>query len=125
MEGKVHVYHVDQGKPQTAQTPGMLREEVISTPNSWVGLVSAEPDFTSGWHHHGGYDTYVYVISGQIKMEFGKYGKDSCVAKIGEVLHIPKNTIHRESNPGNDKQLLFAVRVGQGDPVTNVDGPEE
>lgn len=125
MEEKVRVYHVDQERAQTAQTKGMLRDEVISAPDSWVGMVSTEPDFTSGWHHHGGYDTYVYVISGQIKMEFGKAGKESCVAKVGEVLHIPKNTIHRESNPGDDKQLLFAVRVGQGAPVTNVDGPEK
>ena len=125
MEGKVSVYHVGEGKEQTAQTQGMLREELISTPNSWVGMVSTEPGFTSGWHHHSAYDTYVYVISGRIKMEFGKNGKDSCIANAGGVLHIPKNTIHRESNPGDDKQLLFVVRVGQGTPVTNVEGPEK
>lgn len=123
MEGKVSVYHVGEGKEQTAQTQGMLREELISTPDSWVGMVSTEPSFTSGWHHHGAYDTYVYVVSGRIKMEFGKDGKDSCIAKAGEVLHIPKNTIHRESNPGDDKQLLFVVRVGQGAPVINVERP--
>ena len=125
MEGKVRVYHVGEGKEQTAQTQGMLREELVSTPDSWVGMVSTEPGFTSGWHHHGAYDTYVYVISGRIKMEFGKDGKDSCIGKAGEVLHIPKNTVHRESNPGDDKQLLFVVRVGQGAPVTNVEGPKQ
>jgi uncharacterized RmlC-like cupin family protein len=78
MEEKVHVYHVGEGKEQTAQTQGMLREELISTPDSWVGMVSTEPDFTSEWHHHGAYDTYVYVVTGQIKMEFGKYGILKC-----------------------------------------------
>ena len=47
MEGKVRVYHAGEGKTQTAQTPGMLREEFIATPDSWVGLVSTEPNFTS------------------------------------------------------------------------------
>jgi len=103
----------------------MQREELISNPDAWVGLVTTEPRFVSGWHHHGGFDTYVYVISGEIKMEFGKDGKDHCVAKSGEVLFIPKGTVHRESNPGEEEQLLFGVRVGKGTPVFNVNEPEE
>lgn len=57
-------------------------------------------------------------------MEFGKDGKESCLTKAGEVLHVPKNTIHRESNRGDDKHLLIAARIGQGAAVTNVDSPE-
>jgi uncharacterized RmlC-like cupin family protein len=120
---KVKVFRSGAGNMQTAQTPGMQREELVSTPNAWVGMVRTKPKFTSGWHHHGEYDTYVYVITGELKFEFGKDGKESCTAKTGEVAFIPKNTVHRESNPSADEQVLFGVRVGKGAPVFNVDSP--
>jgi uncharacterized RmlC-like cupin family protein len=120
---KVKVFRPGEGSTQTTQTVGMQREELVSTPDAWVGMVQTEPGFTSGWHHHGDYDTYVYVISGEIKLDFGEAGKESCVAKAGEVAFIPKDTVHRESNPSTEKQFLFGVRVGQGAPVFNVEGP--
>jgi quercetin dioxygenase-like cupin family protein len=104
IDKKVKVFRPGEGSTKTAQTVGMEREELVSTPNAWVGMVQTEAGFTSGWHHHGDYDTYVYVIA-------------------GEVAFIPKDTVHRESNPSTEKQFLFGVRVGQGAPVFNVDGP--
>ena len=123
IDKKAKVFRPGQGSAKTAQTVGMQREELVSTPNAWVGMVQTEPGFTSGWHHHGDYDTYAYVISGELKLDFGEAGKESCVAKAGEVAFIPKDTVHRESNPGTEKQVLFGVRVGQGAPVFNVEGP--
>ena len=120
---KVKVFRSGGGSTKTAQTVGMQREELVSTHNAWVGMVQTEPGFTSGWHHHGDYDTYVYVISGELKLDFGEAGKESCVAKAGEVVFIPSDTVHRESNPSTEKQVLFGVRVGQGAPVFNVDSP--
>ena len=120
---KVKVFRSGGGSTETAQTVGMQREELVSTQNAWVGMVQTEPGFTSGWHHHGDYDTYVYVISGELKLDFGEAGKESCVAKAGEVAFIPSDTVHRESNPSTEKQVLFGVRVGQGAPVFNVDSP--
>jgi len=120
---KVKVFRSGGGSTKTAQTVGMQREELVSTQNAWVGMVQTEPGFTSGWHHHGDYDTYVYVISGELKLDFGEAGKESCVAKAGEVAFIPSDTVHRESNPSTEKQVLFGVRVGQGAPVFNVDSP--
>jgi uncharacterized RmlC-like cupin family protein len=120
---KVRVFRPGEGSKNTAQTMGMQREELVSTPDAWVGMVETEPRYTSGWHHHGEYDTYVYVISGELKFDFGETGKESIVAKAGEIAMIPKNTVHRESNPSEQKQVLFGVRVGQGAPVFNVDGP--
>jgi uncharacterized RmlC-like cupin family protein len=119
----IQVFHPGEGSKKTTQTVGMQREELVSKSNAWVGMVKTEPGFTSGWHHHGDYDTYVYVISGELKLDFGEAGKESCIAKAGEVAFIPKDTVHRESNPNGEKQELFGVRVGQGTPVFNVDGP--
>ena len=122
---KVKVFRPGEGNTQTTQTVGMHREELVSMSNAWVGMVQTEPKYTSGWHHHGDYDTYVYVISGELKLDFGEAGKESCVAKAGEVAFIPKDTVHRESNPSSEKQFLFGVRVGQGVPVFNVDEPKQ
>ena len=124
-ERKVKVFRPGEGSMQTAQTSGMQREELASTANSWVGIVQTKPQFTSGWHHHGDYNTYVYVISGEIKLEFGEAGIESAVANAGEVAFIPQDTVHRELNPSTEKQILFVVRVGKGDPVFNVDGPDQ
>jgi uncharacterized RmlC-like cupin family protein len=120
---KVKVFRAGEGNMQTAQTPGMQREELVSTPDAWVGMIRTKSEFTSGWHHHGEYDTYVYVIAGELKFEFGKDGQESCTAKAGEVAFIPKHAVHRESNPGTEEQVLFGVRVGKGAPVFNVDDP--
>ncbi len=124
MPSKIVVFREEEGSVQTTQTSGMLRKELVTTPNAWVGIVSTEAGFVSGWHHHGDYETFIYVVAGEIRMEFGKDGRENCRAGPGEVLYIPKETVHRESNPGTEKQLLFGVRVGTGDPVFNVDSPE-
>ena len=124
MDKKILVFRQGEGSVKTTQTKGMHREELTATPNAWVGMVSTESGFVSGWHHHGDFETFIYVISGEIKMEFGKDGKESCLAGPGEVLYVPKETVHRESNPSSEKQLLFGVRVGSGDPVFNVDKPD-
>jgi uncharacterized RmlC-like cupin family protein len=120
---KVKVFRPGEGSTKTAQTFGMQREELVATPNAWVGMVQTKPEFTSGWHHHGDYDTYVFTISGKIKFDFGEAGGESCVASAGEIAFIPKDTVHRESNPSNEEQVLFVVRVGEGAPVFNVEGP--
>ncbi len=122
-DSKVAVFRPGEGSTQTAQTTGIQREELVSNPDAWVGMAYTQPGFTSGWHHHGDYDTYVYLISGEIKFEFGKDGQESCLVKTGEVGHIPKNTVHRESNPGTEQQVIFLVRVGKGAPVFNVEKP--
>ncbi len=121
---KVEVFHPGLGSPQTSQTSGMQREELVSTANAWAGMVRTKPGFTSGWHHHGDYDTYVYVLSGEIRLDFGNAGQESRTAKAGEVAYIPKDTVHRESNPSPEEQVGFIVRVGQGAPVFNVENPQ-
>jgi uncharacterized RmlC-like cupin family protein len=47
-------------------TPGMIREQVVFTEDMWAGLVRTEPRMVSGWHHHGDYETSIYVTSGAL-----------------------------------------------------------
>ena len=107
-----------------ATTSGMIREEAISTDGMWAGLVRTEPTMSSGWHHHGDYESSIYVVSGRLRMEFGPGGREIEEAGPGDFLYVPKGAIHRESNPLAEEGTLIATRSGTGPPVINVDGPE-
>jgi uncharacterized RmlC-like cupin family protein len=107
-----------------APTSGMIREEAVATDGMWAGLVRTEPSMVSGWHHHGDYETTIYVVSGQLRMEFGAGGRDEEAAEPGDFIHVPRAVIHRESNPLDQEATLIVVRAGSGEPVVNVDGPE-
>jgi hypothetical protein len=37
---------------------------------------------------------------------------------------VPPHTVHRESNPSEDEQVVIGIRIGTGPTVVNVDGPE-
>jgi uncharacterized RmlC-like cupin family protein len=102
----------------------MIREEALSTGGVWAGFVRTEPRMASGWHHHAEYDSVIYVLSGRLRMEFGRGGLDMEDAVVGDFIHVPKGAIHRESNPLDEEATLIVVRAGTGEPVVNVDGPE-
>jgi uncharacterized RmlC-like cupin family protein len=78
---------------------------------------------TSGWHHHGEYETSIYVASGALRMKSGPGGSATVEAGPGDFLPVPPGAIHREGNPGADESHLVVVRAGHGPPVVNVDGP--
>lgn len=105
-------------------TPGMVREQAIAVDGMWAGFVSTAPHMTSGWHHHGDHDTAVYVVDGAIRLEFGAEGGEVVEAGEGDFVHVPKNAIHRESNPLDQESHAIVVRAGDGPPTINVDGPQ-
>jgi uncharacterized RmlC-like cupin family protein len=103
-------------------TPGMIREQAVLTDGMWAGLVRTEPHMVSGWHHHGDYETSIYVISGTLRMESGPGGSEVVEASPGDFLYVPREGIHRESNPGEDESQIVVVRVGgHGPTVINVE----
>ena len=104
-------------------TPGMLREQAVAVEGMWAGLVRTEAAMTSGWHHHGDYDTSIYVASGSLRMECGPGGTVVVEAGAGDFVFVPRGAVHREGNPGNAESHLVVVRAGTGAPVVNVDGP--
>ena len=104
-------------------TSGMVREQAVADEGVWVGLVRTTPNRRSGWHHHGDYDTYFYVQSARMRMEFGVGGEKTIEAEPGDFVHVPKGVIHREVNPADEEGAIILVRVGSGPPVVNVEGP--
>jgi uncharacterized RmlC-like cupin family protein len=111
-------------RTDTTQTVGMVREEAVTGEGFWSGIATAEPGSFSGWHHHGDHDSVVYIVEGTFKLEFGPGGRDTAEAQAGDFMFIPKGLVHREGNPAAESSHLVVVRVGTGEPVTNVDGPE-
>lgn len=113
-----------EGRSLGTPTAGMIREEAVATEGMWAGLVRAEPRMSSSWHHHGDYESAIYVVSGLLRMEFGPRGRDAEDAGPGDFIHVPAGVIHRESNPLPEEAELIVVRAGHGEPVVNLDGPE-
>jgi uncharacterized RmlC-like cupin family protein len=107
-----------------AQTSGMIREEAIATEGMWAGLARTEAGMVSGWHHHGDYESTIYVLSGALRMEFGPDGGEILDAGPGDFLYVARGAVHRESNPSEEESQIVVVRSGSGEPVFNVDEPE-
>jgi uncharacterized RmlC-like cupin family protein len=106
------------------QTAGMTRKTAVAEGDVWMGEVHTEPGSMSGWHHHGEHTTYGQVISGSVRVEFGPNGSETLEGHAGDFFVVPPHTVHREGNPGTEEQVLIAIRIGTGSPVTNVEGPE-
>jgi len=104
-------------------TPGMMREEATATSGLWAGITRTTAGETSGWHHHGDYETSIYVVSGRLTMQSGPGGSEVVEAHAGDFLYVPPEAVHREGNPGDTEALLVVVRAGSGPAVMNVDGP--
>lgn len=112
-------------RTEGAATPGMIREEAVATDGLWAGFVRTAPGMVSGWHHHAGYETAIYVISGTVQMEFGPAGAEMLEGRPGDFLYVAPGAIHRESNPTGQESHIIVVRSGSGPPVVNVDEPEK
>jgi uncharacterized RmlC-like cupin family protein len=105
-------------------TPGMERREIASDDRVWVGWVRTEPGVAGGWHTHGERDTYVYVIDGSLRIDFGPGGRESVDGRAGDVVFNPARMVHREVTGPDGPVEAFVVRVGSGPPTINVDGPD-
>jgi uncharacterized RmlC-like cupin family protein len=109
-----------EGQP----TPGMRREQAASTDRSWAGHVTTDAGTVSGWHHHGDYESHIYVVSGVMRVESGPDGQDVVDAQPGDFVFVPPHVVHREGNPTTSEATVVVVRAGSGQQVFNVDGPD-
>ncbi len=110
-------------RTEGAPTPGMIREEAIATDRLWAGYVRTEAGMVSGWHHHGGYESTIFVMTGVLVMEFGPEGTERLEAGPGDFVYVAPKAVHREANPTDAESHVIVVRAGVGPPVINVDGP--
>ena len=101
----------------------MVREEAVATEALWGGFVTTEAGMVSGWHHHGGHESAIYLLSGGMRLEFGPGGNETIEAEPGDFVFVPKEVVHREGNPTEERCEFVVFRSGTGEVVVNVDGP--
>lgn len=121
-QDKVSVVRSDD-RTEGPPTAGMSREQAFATEGLWAGLVTTDPRMVSGWHHHGQYETAIYVLSGALRMESGPGGSSEIDAGPGDFVLVPKGVVHRESNPSTAPTEVIVVRAGTGTSTFNVEGP--
>ena len=112
--------------PLPAQTtPGMDRREAFDHDGVWAGTLRPPPGVVTGWHIHPGHDTYIYVMSGSATSNPDRAVASGMDASAGDFVLIPRGLIHREGTAmGSHGVEAVLVRVGEGETVANVDGPE-
>jgi uncharacterized RmlC-like cupin family protein len=102
----------------------MERRQIRDDPTTWVGWVQAEAGLAGGWHHHGDRDSYIYVLSGGVRIEYGPAGGEQVTAAAGDFIFNPARMVHREITDPDAAAEFFVVRVGTGPQNVNVDGPD-
>lgn len=121
----VQVVREDETRLPAIVTPGMDRREAFANEDAWAGTVRTEPGVMTGWHVHAGHDTYLHVVSGSARVEYGPAGSLNADAGPGDFMLIPRGIVHREGTSAGSKGVeAVIVRVGRGELVTNVDGPD-
>ena len=96
-------------------TPGVERLTAFEGDDRWIGRSRAEPGVVSGWHHHGGHDTYFFVLSGAARIELG--GGRTVEVHAGDFALLPAGTVHREGPMGDVALDAIVVRLGSGPQV--------
>ena len=123
MSERTHLVHADECTHETTQTPGMTRDQAVRTPSLWAGTATTSGHTFSGWHHHGDYESVIFVQKGRVRLEFGPGGREVLDAAPGDTLYVAPGEIHREGNPDDDASVIIVVRGGRGEIVFNVPGP--
>ncbi|MGN6158082.1 MAG: cupin domain-containing protein [Devosia sp.] len=110
----VRVIKGDQLDPNTAQTPGMLRQAAINAARVgaqtiWAGTGRIEPDAKTGVHHHGALESVIYVVSGHARMRWGDHLEFVAEAYPGDFIFVPPYVPHQEINadPGEPLQCVL------------------
>jgi uncharacterized RmlC-like cupin family protein len=102
----------------------MERRQLLMSGDRWVGWVRTEAGASSGWHHHAGNDSFIFVTRGSLAIDFGPGGRDRVVAEEGDFIFNPAFAVHRETTGPDGEAEAWVVRVGDEVQVENVDGPD-
>ncbi len=106
-------------------SPGITRHLAFEGEGFLVVRSRAAPGIASGWHHHGDYDVYGYMVSGSARFENGADGKEAVSVGPGDFFHVPARLVHRDINPSpSEGQEVILFFRGKGPMVVNVEGSD-
>jgi uncharacterized RmlC-like cupin family protein len=116
----------DRRDASDAATAGMHRLESHAGDGFWLGTVTTEPNVISGWHHHAGYETVIYVLRGTARLDAWVDGEiERHEAPAGSFIRVAAGTIHREGSASADGIEAVLVRAGEGEVTVPVEGLPE
>src|SRR2546422_2323837 len=96
-------------------TPGIFREKAFESSNVLVSRTRLDRGAVSGWHHHGTRELYGFLVSGQLRLEYGPKGADAAVVGPRGFFRVPPRLLHRDVNPDGAPQLVIVnILVGSG-----------
>ena len=109
---------------EASASPGITRHLAYTGGGFLVLHAESVPGVISGWHHHGDYDIYGYVVSGSARLESTSEDSESIIVHPGDFFHVPAHTVHREINPSSeeDNEIILFLQ-GTGPMVFNVEHP--
>lgn len=118
---KIEALHAD-ALSEASASPGITRHLAFKGEDYLVLRARSDAGVISGWHHHGDYDVYGYVVSGSARLE-GRDGNNNVISlKQGDFLHVPPHTVHREINPSSEEgNEVILFLCGNGPLVVNID----
>ena len=107
-------------------TPGQIRRKALEAGDLWVGECHVTALYEpSQWHHHKDFDSVMYMLSGRIRVDHGSVGKESFELGAGDYAYFPRRLIHRcQILEGDDDVRYVFLRIGKGETLENVDGPD-
>src|SRR2546421_4376117 len=104
-------------------TPGIFREKAFQSSNVLMSRTRLERGAVSGWHHHGTHELYGFLVSGQLRLEYGPKGADAAVVGPRGFFPLPPRLLHRDVDPDRAHPLVIVnTLVGCGVPAVDVEG---
>ena len=100
----VKIIHPEDRDTSTAQTAGMRREagicgETTEAQGLWMGVGKNEPSAASGAHHHGEYESGIFILEGSIRFRWGDKLEHVQDTKPGDFVFVPPYEVHMEEKP--------------------------
>ncbi|MBI3858852.1 MAG: cupin domain-containing protein [Thaumarchaeota archaeon] len=108
-----------------AASPGIQRHIAFETQQAIFSQSNIASGNVSVWHHHGSRELYGYLLSGELRLEFGKGGSKVSVISPGDFFRIPVGLVHRDVNSSANEAVVVSLLVGSGPAVVNVNGPSD
>jgi uncharacterized RmlC-like cupin family protein len=100
---------------------GIARKSAFEAGGFTMGGSRIPGGTASEWHHHGKREVYGYLVSGKLRLEFGRSSEGWTDLTPGDFFHIPVGLVHRDVNPTEDQDAIVVnVMVGKGPTTVNL-----
>ena len=93
-------------------TPGIDRQQAVATDSMWSGVARTEAGIVSGWHHHGKYETTIYVRTGALRWSSGRVAP----APLRPVLAISSTSPRQGLGKSRDDRFTRLAGTGSAAP---------